>query len=242
VVSQEKRGGKYFITGLRDPLAADPAEILKTTKVAPQDVVGRWENYQAGYPDFVIARATNLLQPPKNIVLQFDNGVLAASGFASPTWLNEARKLAKMIPAVTSFQEDGIVDAGKELNLVKEKIEKQTIRFELGSSEIPANQNDALDALATDLLKLQELAHFLNKEFRLEVFGQSDQAGSEQLNQRLEKDRATNVITRLTAKGINANNLLPTTARAATQRNKTALEYDRKVSFKASFIDALEAK
>jgi outer membrane protein OmpA-like peptidoglycan-associated protein len=242
VVSQEKRGGKYFITGLRDPLAADPSEILKTTKVAPQDVVGRWESYQASHPDFVIARAANLLQPPKTITLQFDKGVLAASGFASQSWLNEARRLAKMIPAVTSFQEDGIVDAGKELNLLKEKVEKQTIRFELGSAEIPGNQNEALDNLVTDLQKLQELAHFLSKDFRVEVFGQSDQAGSEQLNQRLEKDRAINVIARLTAKGIKASNLSPTTAREATQRNKTALEYDRKVSFKVSFTDAADAK
>jgi outer membrane protein OmpA-like peptidoglycan-associated protein len=242
VVSQEKRGGKYFITGLRDPLAADPAEILKTTQVDPQTVIGRWENYQASHPDFVIARAVNLLQPPKTIALQFDKGVLAANGFASQTWLNEARKLAKMIPAVTSFQEDGIVDAGKELNSIKEKIEKQTVRFELGSAEIPDNQNEALDTLTTDLQKLQELTHFLSKEFRIEVFGQSDQAGSEQLNQRLEKDRATNVIARLTAKGINANNLSLTTAREAKQRNKTALEYDRKVSFKAFFTDTPDAK
>ncbi len=242
VVSQEKRGGKYFITGLRDPLAADPSQILKTTKVEAQDVVGRWENYQAAHPEFVITRAANLLQPPKTISLKFDNGVLSASGFASQNWLNEARKLAKMIPAVTSFQEDGIIDAGKELDAIKEKIEKQTIHFELGSAEITNDQNEALDTLAMELKTLQDLAHFLSKESRLEVCGYTDQSGSEQLNQRLEKDRATNVIARLTARGIHANILSPITAREAKLQNKTSLEYHRKVTFKAFLTDAVEAK
>lgn len=242
VVSQEKRGGKYFITGLRDPLAADPLAILKTTKVAPEDVVGRWESYQASHPALVLQRAGNLLQPPKTIALQFADGVLSASGFASQSWLNEARKLAKLLPAVTNFQEDGIVDAGKELEAIKEKIERQAIRFDLGSAEILGSQNETLEQMATDLQKLQELSRFLSKTFQIEVFGQSDQSGSEQLNLRLEKDRAVNVISRLTAKGISANNLLPTTAREAKLRNKTALEFDRKVSLKAFFSNAPEAK
>lgn len=242
VVSQEKRGGKYFITGLRDPLAADPAEILKTTRVAPQDVVGRWESYQASHPELVLQRAGNLLQPPKTIALQFADGVLSASGFASQNWLNEARKLAKLLPAVTTFQEDGIVDAGKELDSLRSGIEKQMVRFDLGSAEIPASQQEGLDHLVSDIQKLRELAQFLGKELRLEVFGQSDPSGSEQLNLRLEKDRATNVISRLTASGINANNLSLTTAREARLRNKLALDYDRKVSFRALLTDAPEAK
>jgi OOP family OmpA-OmpF porin len=242
VVSQEKRGGKYFITGLRDPLAADPAQILKTTKVDPQDVVGRWENYQASHPEFVIARATNLLQPPKTVSLKFDNGVLSASGLASQNWLHEARKLAKMVPAVTRFQEDGILDAGKELDALKERIEKRTIHFELGSAEITSGQNEAIETLATDLIKLQELSHFLSKEFRLEVCGHTDLTGSERLNQRLERDRATNVIARLTSTGINAHNLSPVTARQARQRNEGSPDYDRKVTFKALFAEAFGAQ
>lgn len=242
VVSQEKRGGKYFITGLRDPLAADPLQILKTTKVDPQDVVGRWENYHTSHPEFVIARAENLLQPPKTISLKFDNGTLSASGFASQNWLDEARKLAKMIPAVTSFQEDGIIDAGRELDSLKEKIEKQTIHFELGSAEITDDQNATVETLAADVKKLQELSHFLSKELRIEVFGHTDQAGSERLNQRLEKDRAMNITARLTAKGINADTLSPTPAREAKQLNQGSPDYDRKVTFKVLFTEAFKAK
>jgi outer membrane protein OmpA-like peptidoglycan-associated protein len=242
VVSQEKRGGRYFITGLRDPLAADPWEILKTTKVAPDDVVGRWESYQASHPDLVLKRAANLLQPPKTVALQFADGVLSASGFASPNWLSEARKLASLLPAVSHFQEDGIVDAGKELEAVKAKIEKQAISFDLGSAEILSSQNESLDLLATDVQRLLELGRFLSREVRLGVFGQSDQSGSEQLNLRLEKDRAMNVIGQLTARGINANNLLLTTAREGRLRNQTALEYNRRVSFKALVNGAIETR
>jgi OOP family OmpA-OmpF porin len=242
VVSQEKRGGKYFLTGLRDPLAADPTAILQTTKVSPQDVIGRWENFQSAHPEFVIARATNLLQPPPTVALKFDNGVLAADGFASQTWIDEARRLAKLLPAVTSFQEDRLLDVNNAINPIKERIENQTVYFELGSAEIPAEQNEALEKLVAEINRLRDISQFLQKQFRIEVFGHTDKVGSEQVNQKLQKDRADNVISALTAKGINANNLSSAVTHQASPLEKASANFDRKVTFKAMVSDALDSK
>ena len=64
VVSTGRAGGKYLLTGLRDPLAPDPALLLPSHNLGPDAVESRWELYQALHPSIVIARARQLLAPP----------------------------------------------------------------------------------------------------------------------------------------------------------------------------------
>ena len=54
VVSADRRGGKYVLTGLRDPLARDPASLLPATQLAPSQIEERWQLYQAIDPAFVL--------------------------------------------------------------------------------------------------------------------------------------------------------------------------------------------
>ena len=103
VVSAEKSGGKYHLTGLRDPLAVDPATMLPESKIDPQDVVSRWEPYQGSHPDLVLARALRLLEPPNTVSLSVEGGELVATGYADHEWIKTARKLAQMMPSVTRF-------------------------------------------------------------------------------------------------------------------------------------------
>src|SRR6185369_8780010 len=78
VIAEEgKRRGKLYVSGLRDPLAADPEAILKEqTPLDPSNVISRWEPYLALTPQIVGARAQSILQPPKGVDLKFDHGVL----------------------------------------------------------------------------------------------------------------------------------------------------------------------
>ena len=56
--------GKFVVTGLRDPLARDPATLVAVSNLPSNDVEGRWEPYQAIQPAFVDrARASDLLRP-----------------------------------------------------------------------------------------------------------------------------------------------------------------------------------
>jgi outer membrane protein OmpA-like peptidoglycan-associated protein len=110
VTDTEKRSGKYYIFGLRDPLAAEPKEMLKTENLDPKDVVFLWEAYSALHPKFIMTRARRLLQPPETVTLDFKDGVLYAVGYASPQWAVEARKLAKAMPGVSQLNEDRLKD------------------------------------------------------------------------------------------------------------------------------------
>jgi OOP family OmpA-OmpF porin len=110
VTATEKRSGKYYIFGLRDPLAAEPKEMLKHENLDPEDVVFQWEAYRAHHPEFILTRARKLLQPPATVTLDLKEGVLQAEGYAPPQWAVEARKLVMAIPGVFQFNGDKLKD------------------------------------------------------------------------------------------------------------------------------------
>jgi len=56
-----RRNGKFFVSGLRDPFAVDPAALLAPAKLRPEDVVSLWKPYQGLEPALVAARERALL-------------------------------------------------------------------------------------------------------------------------------------------------------------------------------------
>jgi OOP family OmpA-OmpF porin len=76
VVTADKRHGKFFISGLRDPLAADPLIPMKSANLSPAQVTSRWENYLSEAPKFIEARAKQVLQPPKSVSLKVSNNAI----------------------------------------------------------------------------------------------------------------------------------------------------------------------
>jgi OOP family OmpA-OmpF porin len=201
VVSDEMKGGKRYISGLRDPLAIDPASLFSETKIDPEEVVSRWEPYQAIYPEFVLVRAKRLLQPPNGVRLRFEDNILYATGIAPRGWIAEARRLAPALPGVEQFQEENLSDES-EIESVKRDIESITISFITGSAEITSDQNDRLEQAASRMRKLNEFSQSTGKAIRLEIFGFADSTGSDELNMKLSQERADQVLSALTSKGI----------------------------------------
>jgi outer membrane protein OmpA-like peptidoglycan-associated protein len=206
VVSAERRGGKHHITGLRDPLAADPAAILKATSLDQDDVASQWEFYHAAHPSFVIPRANALLQPPSTATLRFEDGVLHAEGVASRAWTDQARRLTALLPGVTRFESDRLADSD-QFESVRRRLEQRTVQFDLGSAEIAATQNAELDQAASEIKMLDMVGRSLGKRIRVEITGQADQTGSRELNERLIRQRADQTMTAMISRGISADQL-----------------------------------
>ncbi len=57
LTSAEKTWGGYSVVGLRDPLAADPEQLLQTSGLNPDKVSARWEPYLSLDPEFALARS-----------------------------------------------------------------------------------------------------------------------------------------------------------------------------------------
>lgn len=217
VTDQGKQGGKHFVSGLRDPLSRDPAIMLQDTGLDSGSVVERWQPFQALTPDFVLLRAKRSLEPPTTVELHLDNGVLEANGFASHQWILETRRLARMLPGVSQFREDGLFDL--------ERIENPLLMFDVDQTQIRSDQQDKLDQLVADLVHLRQLAG--NKKVRLEITGHADGSGTETKNSTLSQGRAETVATALKERLLAWANLTIATVGSKEKLREEFTEADR---------------
>jgi outer membrane protein OmpA-like peptidoglycan-associated protein len=182
ITDAEKRGGKYWISGLRDPLARDPLMILQEFKIDPTAVVSRWEPFHALSPEFLLARAKSLLDPPNTVKLSVQDGALEAEGFALHQWVVETRRAVRFLPGLGQFRE------GKLLDLTR--IEDPLLLFELDRSELVPGQQEKLSLLVGDIERLQAQAQRLHRNVLLEISGHTDRSGTEARNSTLGQERA----------------------------------------------------
>ena len=185
-----KQDGKYFVSGLRDPLAKEPAALIDGTGLSADSVVGRWQAFQALTPDFVVARAKQTLEPPKSVKLSYENGLLRAEGFASHRWTTEARRSARLLPGVSQYNDTGLFDI--------ERVENPLLTFELDRTQLRPGQEEVLDQLVNDIRRLQQLS--LNDDLLLEITGRTDKSGTEARNTTLSQGRASAIAEILIAR------------------------------------------
>lgn len=234
VTETGKRGGKYFLNGLRDPLARDPQVVLRESQIDPGTVVSHWEQFQALTPEFVLARAKRLLDPPSTVRLSVQDGVLAAEGFALHQWVVETRRAARLLPGAGQFRDDKLLDLNR--------IEDPLLMFEIDRSALVTGQEEKLDLLAADIGRLQALALALQKDVLLEISGHTDGSGTEARNSTLSQERAQAIATLLQARLPTWTNL---TIRAVGSKGKLRDEVsdadratNRSVTFKVLATDA----
>ena len=263
VVTSEKHRGKWFVRGLRDPLAADPMALLQEAGIDPTNVVSQWEPYQALRPQFILTRAKATLSPPESITLGFDNGTLTIEGSASRQWLDDARKLARAIPGVTNFLETVTADADtsdiaardantprnantpgqelqrKEMLAAKERLEQQTVQFLVDTLDLMSGQDAAVRDIAGTVRILLAAAQFVGQAVRIEVIGHADATGAPLGDQVLGLTRAERVIGELARNGLTQSDLTVLKARIeeASQGKEAELPSRGKVSFRVKLLD-----
>jgi outer membrane protein OmpA-like peptidoglycan-associated protein len=192
VISTGRSGGKYTVNGLRDPLARDPRTMLADADLLPADVAANWEPYQALAKRFVVARAARVLRPPEGVRLDLRNDVLSATGLASPAWVEDAVRLAPLIPGVSRFDPSALMDA--ELEAVVRRIQSVTILFERGTTQFVEDGTSQLRTLVAAVRELEGIAASLRRSPRLEIVGHTDGDGDPTANLPLSRARAERVL------------------------------------------------
>ncbi len=243
VVNAEKRNGKYFISGLRDPLATEPTKLIQEAKLNPKAVIIRWESYISIDPIFTTIRVKRLLQPPATVALKVDNnGILYASGSAPRQWIAQAKKLATNFPGVNQIQAHNLVETElQSLQSNKEQLEKQILYFIKGSTQLLPSEDNKLQAVIKQIRTLSDIAPYFHKNIRIEIIGHADSDGSEEDNLRLSQARANAILSTLTSQGLKVSNLtaVGVGSREFGQKNK---DLNRRVSFKVFLSDAPKGK
>ncbi len=237
VLASGKRDGAYFVTGLRDPLARDPADFVAEASIAPASVRSRWEPYQALDPQFVTARAALLLRPPPGVSLTYDQGLLTATGSAPQQWIDDSGRLAPAIAGVRQF-----TFAGQSVEArVVEEIERAQIAFARGQSTIDAPQQPALDGLLTNLRQLNAALASSRRGAVVEILGYASSDGPEDLNVALSQARAERVHLALAAEPLSQIQLSPQgLGRASVLLGSTEAEHERnrRTAFRVQLTDA----
>jgi OOP family OmpA-OmpF porin len=92
VTGAERRDGRWHVSGLRDPLATDPADVLAQSKLDPTHVVSHWESYQALDPAMVLKRMTAALDPPPAVRFSLDGGIIRSHRQRPQHWVERRRR------------------------------------------------------------------------------------------------------------------------------------------------------
>ncbi|QUY42530.1 OmpA family protein [Acaryochloris marina] len=245
VMQTAKKDGKYVISGLKDPLAPEPTDLISTTELDPDKIDFHWEPYLSFDTAFVKSRVKSLLQPPETVALDVDaNGAVEATGTAPQAWITQANQLAVRLPNVTRFNTQEVipVEAGV-LTSIKTKIEAQTLLFTQNAQLVP-KQDAKLKILVAEIKKLTKTAKTINQTVAVLVEGHTDTSGSELINLYVRETRAKAIISLLSKQGIEKSQLQAVSIEPPEVANSESAKIsksNRKVTFKVIFVNPSDA-
>ncbi|MCE9615211.1 MAG: hypothetical protein K8T26_13110 [Lentisphaerae bacterium] len=203
VLKSGRRNGRFFVTGLRDPLAREPAGLMDSFGLSAGDVDARWEPYQALHPSLVLERARQVLAPPSGVTLDLRDGVLFAEGHAPFKWIDRAQALAPSVAGIRSLNTGALVDEDlEELRAVQGRIEGEAFRFLVGAPDLWPGQGGRLETLTTNVTRLQQIAQRRNQAFTIEIRGYTDASGDPQRDATDSLDLASGFYENLRFRGM----------------------------------------
>ncbi len=236
ITSFGRENGKFLLRGMRDPLAADPAQIIGASGVNPASGEFHWGGYYALDDSIMQQRAAALLAPPLGAKLQVKDGVLHVSGSASANWVRETQSKALLLPGIRAVQFAPELEPDRlAFAQAKATVEGAVIRFPLASAALSSSELASIRILAENMQSLVIAARVLHRDVAFQVVGHTDSTGAETSNLNLSQRRADRVAWDLGRNGI-PEKLLHAQGVGITQplRNE-ATEADREFNRSATF-------
>ena len=234
VTSYDKRGGRFYIQGLRDPLSIDPADIALKTGLDPRQVVFEWKGYGSQEDPLVLKRAVAFLKPPDGVSVSIRNGTLIVKGECDDGWASRLGTLGPLISGVRGLDTAGLSNLGP-LGKEKEALETEMILFPTGQDEIPDDQGTKVGEAAEAIRHLLAKAREVQYPVVVQVTGHVDSTGTEIANIMLSWKRAQNVSQALMRLGVPAHALqirgVSSSEPVRQETTESERRYNRRVSF-----------
>lgn len=198
ITSLERDGNRVSVSGLRDPLAEDPEQVLVEKGLAAEQITAHWTPFYSLDPMLVEQRTKALLRPAATTTLRYEDGRLTASGTASESWVTRAKQIAPLIPGVREYREDGLRVVSVS-DLISQ-VSRLSFFFETGSSTLSETELSKIEPLKALLDELRQSALTSGNPFIVEAIGDADATGPETMNLLLATARAHAVIAALGGK------------------------------------------
>ncbi|MEP7383070.1 MAG: hypothetical protein ABI910_15375 [Gemmatimonadota bacterium] len=209
--SAGREGGRLVVTGLRDPLARDPASFVAAAGLDSTRLDAKWEPYIALRPEFVLRRAQKLLSPAPRTTLRIVGDTLVAEGVAAAAWRLDAQRLALAVPGVAALRMTNLQDSAMvAMRLTADSIEELSVDFPRGSLVPSPGQDANVTALAARIRDLLADGAQGDVTVHVDLVGSADSVGTEQTNAALRAGRAIRMRAALIARGLPAAALLAT--------------------------------
>jgi OOP family OmpA-OmpF porin len=203
VIRSERRGGQWHLTGLRDPLAANPALLMASRGIDTTDVVARWQPYVSTEPALLLARARRVLAAPVGITFRINGDTLSASGRAPAFWIARAQALAPALAGVGATNFSGVSPGlPGDMERLATDIESQHVLFAAGTDSLDASARAIIATTAKNIQRIIDAASSNRYDISIHVVGRADPSGAETNNLALSRRRATAVRDRLAGLGI----------------------------------------
>ncbi len=193
VTNAESEGRRYRVTGLRDPLAADPAALLQDSGMDASRVESKWQTYYALDPTFILKRAGFVLSPPQTVQLSLEGSRLTAGGTAPADWIRQSRTVARALPGLDGYDDRRLMS--RSLDVLRQQLIETSILFEQGRSNLASpDQLQDVRRIAELLRQLDDMARLAGAAVSVSIVGQTDIVGGPSLNRRLSESRARAVL------------------------------------------------
>jgi hypothetical protein len=195
ITSEERRGGQYMMTGLRDPLAVDPAGLLADAGFAPEDVRAQWDPYYSLDARFIEIRLRQILKPPSTVALSIDGQTVTVSGTAPEDWAREAKKVASLLPGIGQYRDDAL--RTQSIPQLVKSLASTRVLFDTGSSKISPSEEAKIAEFKSTLRDLDQMAQQAGKHILINIIGSADEGGPESMKLILGMNRAHAVLAAL---------------------------------------------
>jgi outer membrane protein OmpA-like peptidoglycan-associated protein len=240
VTSAEAGLRTYSISGLRDPLAADPARALGESRIDPARIKAIWNPYVSAAPELVLLRARTRLEPPPTVVLTVSGETLRASGVAPTAWRSKAAAMATSVPGVEQFDVRALeVLELQDLRRQAGELQSTQVLFGVGSSWIRPDQNRAISEIAAHIRRIVQLADAAPNSVVIRITGHTDETGGAMENYALSRERARSVLALLKRQGFNPRSFVTegvgTSQPVRTGANNEGRAFNRSVRFRVSW-------
>lgn len=183
----------YRLTGLRDPLAADPAALLQESGLDAEHITTQWYPYYSLDAAFLLKRAGLVLSPPTTVQLALERTRLIAAGTAPARWIRESRPLARLLPGIDHYDDRRLTR--QSLDAMTRELAQASILFEQGRADIRSSeQRHSLSRIVDLLGQIDELARLSGTTLTIRINGQTDIVGGLAQNRRLSEIRAQSAL------------------------------------------------
>ena len=192
---------RSVLSGLRDPLSAEPGALLAGTGIDVAGVAERWQPYLSLEPEIIERRARQVTGAPDTVTLTIEEGVMFASGAAEPAWLARA---ATPIAGVEAVDLSGVeMIRSPALEQTIGTLEAYRVLFAIGSAVLDVESaRETLQAVADTYTRVETLADIEGWQVELTINGRSDATGPTERNALLSARRSETVRDALLTGGV----------------------------------------